>query len=124
MLLIQIWNRLPIGRDQSDALPRALVDAARQALPAQPQTLLDLHAPATNDVVVCNGGDGAESSVDLAAPMILIAECIGGVQPDRAQRTALARALGEAAKSTLGSARSVHVLVREARPSLDAHWSG
>ena len=121
MLLIQIWNRLPIGRDQSDALPRALTDAARQALAKPPQTLLDLHEPAINDIVVCNGGDGAESVVNFAAPMVLIVECIGGVQPNPSERVALARGLGEAAKSATGSTRPVHVLVRA---NIDAHGSG
>ena len=124
MLLIQIWNRSPIGRDQSDALPRALQDAARTVLVPPPQSFLDLRTPTTDEIVVCDGGGCAETSVDLAAPIILIVERISGARPERERRLALARALGEAAKSVLGSQRPVHVLIRDPRLEANVHWTG
>lgn len=124
MLLIQIWNRPPIGRDQSDALPRALQAAARSVPVPLPQMFLGLRTPTTDECVLCDGGSCAETSVDLAAPLVLIAERIGGARPKREQRLALARALGEAAKSVLGPQRQVRVLVRDSRLETDAHWTG
>ena len=123
MLLIQIWNRRPIGRDQSDALPRALADAAHRTLVRPPQTLLDLRARTTAEVVVCDGGSGAETAVDMDAPIVLIAEYIGDASL-HVHSSALARALGEAAQSVVGKQRLVHVLIRRTHPKTDAYWSG
>ena len=123
MLLVQIWNRLPIGRDQSDALPRALQAAARTVLVPPSQTS-GLRTPTTDETVLCDGGGGSETTVDLTAPLILIVERISGTRTKHPQRMALARALGEAAKSVLGPQRQVRVLVRDSHPKTDAHWTG